>query len=998
MASGRELKKRLIHGLFILLRHPRITGAVLLILAAVSLASVFTGTFRNDVSRMLPDGSEAARCYEIIARSSMFNKAPILFHAEDPGLFRTAEFSEKLERLVRLLEADERILRVDCRLLPGTPEEILSELVSYIPQYLPLSSLPDPAAAIADCRRQFLLPGATGRGRLLEADPLSLASRLLLPLEHFRRVSRFSSAPDSPYLVSPDGRSLLVLLETAVPATDPGSGRALLTFAEAQIREAGFVPGKDAELLFPHRRAMANEAVVKADILQVSILSLVIFSLLTIFIYRCDLRAFLIPAVPFLSALFTAALMPLVFRTPLFFIVGMGGIVISLALDYGIHMYAAMTGRGSFRSLTKILPPLLFAALTSGAAFLLFLFGATDAVRQLGFFSGVSLLLSLLLMLLLLPPAFAHRKGRRKEPALRQRGFPPLPARAVRIVWLLLIVVSAALIPGLRVHSDARQFDLSPPEYEEQDAALIRTFQGGAAPAMALFRGETAEQAKDAASAAGSVPECFSVSELYPRKSVREKNLEEWRAFGERSWAGWTERLRAEADKNDFDPDFFTPFLNRLHQGIQDPPADPPACFRPVLDRLLVRGTDGLWTAAALYPETPETAARLSALPGAVVIARDHFAEILARDLTRGIVPLAIGAVLSVLLLTWLFFRSVRDTFLALLPVFSSLLFTGALFSLLGKPVTVPVLTAAIILCGLAVDYGIFAVHAIRTGNTDNVFRAVTLSALTTAAGGLTVAFTRHPMLHSAGQTLIAGIGFAWFSALFLLPALVSGKKKKAGAGCCGLLLLLLPVFLTGCRTEPFEYESFPPVSELAGSRTKIPFPDNFSFLGSVVMETPFFSMDFLCAAERKDGFFRIAGLSPGGVKLFETAGKLGEVTEYYFTPAAEIPGDPRDHAETLLRQFEYIFEGLGPCPDPVLKAAKPVMDGTALEKDGRRWAGKNLDLIEKEKAGYYLYRDFGGFRFPVRIVYRGDWGYRLIFRISEAEAMENGKDSDGEP
>ncbi|MBO4490803.1 MAG: hypothetical protein J5944_05515 [Lentisphaeria bacterium] len=988
MASGRELKRHLVRLLFTLFRHPRIMGSVLLILAAVSLVSVFRGTFRNDVSHMLPDGSEAARCYETIARSSMFNKAPILFHAEDPGLFRTAEFSEKLERLVRLLSADERILRVDYRLLPGTPEEILSELVSYIPQYLPFSSLPEPAAAVAECRRQFLLPGGTGRSRLLEADPLSLASRLLLPLEHFRRVSRFSSAPDSPYLVSPDGRSLLILLETAVPATDPGSGRALLTFAEAQLREAGFVPGKDAELLFPHRRAMANEAVVKADILQVSILSLVIFSLLTVFIYRCDFRAFLIPAGPFLSALFTTALMPLVFRTPLFFIVGMGGIVISLALDYGIHMYAAMTGRGSFRSLTKILTPLLFAALTSGAAFLLFLFGATDAVRQLGFFSGVSLLLSPLLMLLILPPAFAHRKGQRnKPPVLRQRGFPPLPPRAVRIVWLILIAVSAALIPGLRVHSDARQFDLSPTEYEEQDAALIRTFQGGAAPAMALFRGETAEQAKDAASAAESVPECFSVSELYPRKSVREKNLEAWRTFEKKSWTEWTERLRAEADKNDFDPEFFTPFLNRLRQGILDPPADPPVCFRPVLDRLLVRGTDGLWTAAALYPETSETAARLSSLPGAVVIARDHFAEILARDLTRGILPLAIGAVISVLFLTWLFFRSVRDTFLALLPVFSSLLFTGALFSLLGKPVTVPVLTAAIILCGLAVDYGIFAVHAIRTGNTDNIFRAVTLSALTTAAGGLTVAFTRHPMLHSAGQTLIAGIGFAWFSALFLLPALVSGKKKKGVPACC-FLLLLLPVFLTGCRSEPFEYESFPPVCELAGSRTKIPFPDNFSILGSVVMETPFFAMDFLCAAERKDGFFRIAGLSPGGVKLFETAGKLGEVSEFYFTPAAEMPGDPRDHAETLLRQFEYIFEGLGPCPDSVLKAAEPVMDGRAMEKDGRRWAGRNLDLIEKEKAGYYLYRNFGGFRFPVHIVYRGDWGYRLIFRISEAEAL----------
>ena len=871
MASGREVKRLFVRLLFFPFRHPRITGAILPLLAAAALVSVLTGTFRNDVSRMLPDGSEAAKCYETIARSSMFNKAPILFHAEDPALFRTPEFSEKLEHLVRLLESDRRILRVDYRLLPGSPDEILSELVSYLPQYLPAAALPDPKTAAADCRKQFLLPGGTGRARLLEADPFSLASRLLLPLEHFRRVSRFSSAADSPYLVSPDGRSLLILLETAVPATDPGSGRGLLTFAESCVREAGFQPGKDAELLFPHRRAIANEAVVKSDILQVSILSLVIFFLLTVFIYRCDFRAFLIPAVPFLSALLTAALMPPVFRTPLFFVVGMGGIVISLALDYGIHIYAAMTGRNAFRSLVKILMPLLFAALTSGAAFLLFLFSSTDAIRQLGFFSGISLLLSLLLMLLMLRPVIAGTRKKKMPPsAAVRRGFPPLPPRLVRIVWLILTAGSVFLIPRLRVHSDARQFDLSPPEYEKQEKELVRTFQGGAAPAMALFRGETAEQARDAASAAEAVPECFSVSELYPGESVRKRNLESWRDFEKKSWEDWTARLRTEAEKNDFEPDFFNPFLTRLRQGILQPPAEPPRCFRPVLDRLLVRGIDGLWTAAALYEDDPETAARLSSLPGAVVIARDHFAEILARDIAQGIVPLAVGAVVSVLLLTWLFFRSVRDTVLAFIPVFSSILFSGALFALIGKPVTVPVLTAAIILCGLAVDYGIFAVHAIRTGNTDNVFRAVTLSALTTAAGGLTVAFTRHPMLHSAGQTLIAGIGFAWFSALFLLPALVSGKRKKGIPLSC---LLLLSLFLAGCRTEPFEYESFPPVSGPDVSRTKIPCPDNFSFTGSVVMETPFFAMDFLCAAERKDGVFRIAGLTPAGVKLFETAG-----------------------------------------------------------------------------------------------------------------------------
>ena len=43
MASGRELKRHLVRLLFTLFRHPRITGSVLLILAAVYAFGVIFG-------------------------------------------------------------------------------------------------------------------------------------------------------------------------------------------------------------------------------------------------------------------------------------------------------------------------------------------------------------------------------------------------------------------------------------------------------------------------------------------------------------------------------------------------------------------------------------------------------------------------------------------------------------------------------------------------------------------------------------------------------------------------------------------------------------------------------------------------------------------------------------------------------------------------------------------------------------------------------------------
>ena len=71
------------------------------------------------------------------------------------------------------------------------------------------------------------------------------------------------------------------------------------------------------------------------------------------------------------------------------------------------------------------------------------------------------------------------------------------------------------------------------------------------------------------------------------------------------------------------------------------------------------------------------------------------------------IVSIGLLAVGCVVLLTLLYFRSVGDAFLALLPVMSSLAATGAVFAVTGLKINLAILIAAVILCGLAVDYGI---------------------------------------------------------------------------------------------------------------------------------------------------------------------------------------------------------------------------------------------------------------------------------------------------
>ena len=804
MAARNPVIRPLIHVLFFLFRHLRVILCLLALLILTATGIFFTIPFGNDISRMLPDDSESARCYRKVADSAMFNKAPLLFRSGDPDLFRSAAFADKLARFIRSLETEPEIRRADWRLMSSTPTDAVREMVPYLPQYLPAPQW-DAASFVTRCRNQFLLPSATGRAAMIEADPSGLTGQLFLRLEAFRRISHFTTSLDTPFVVSPDGKHLLVLLETASPPADPVAGRRLMDSISGLLRFAGFTPGEDVMLLFPHRRAAANEAVLKKDIMMVTILSLVIFSLLIVFIYRCEPGTFLIPAIPFLSALYTAALMPLIFRVPLFFVVGMGGIVISLALDYGIHIYGAMTEKMPLRSLGRVIPPLAVAAATSCAAFFLFLTSATDAIRQLGFFSGTSLLISLFLMLVLLPPALKRRKEYR-PPVFRWDPvhFSAKHPRLVPAVWCALLVLSLACLPMIRMYSDVRQFDLSPEEYDREDAMIPALFQEGKSPGMALFEGDTPEEALAyAARAAGD--DCFTPDTLSPLPEIRAANLDSWRKI---DWVEFQTQVRAEAEKQDFDPEFFTPFLETIRKGVEIPPAGVPGCFQDILNRLLVQARSGNWNTAVMYRETEESRNHLASLEHSTVISAEHFPKVMARDIAHGILPLAMGAILIVILFTFFFFRSVKYCLLSLLPVVSGLLFTAAFFAVIGKGINIPVLTGGIILCGLAVDYGIFAIHAVRTGETSSIFRSMTLSAITTAAGGLTVAFTRHPMLRDAGQTIIAGILFAWFAALFLMPSLLKIRKRLSLFLCCAGLIFTLAAGYCGCDPGGTTYSS----------------------------------------------------------------------------------------------------------------------------------------------------------------------------------------------
>lgn len=136
--------------------------------------------------------------------------------------------------------------------------------------------------------------------------------------------------------------------------------------------------------------------------------------------------------------------------------------------------------------------------------------------------------------------------------------------------------------------------------------------------------------------------------------------------------------------------------------------------------------------------------------------------------------PTALIVILGIL---WAYFRRLGYAMAALLPVGVGLGGIGWAH-LLGMPLSFVSLMGILMLLGLGVDYGIFAVdHAIRKsrqgdGSDDPLNSALILCAASTVGGYLPLLFCGHPVLLHLGQVLTLGTLGASLGAFWVIPTL----------------------------------------------------------------------------------------------------------------------------------------------------------------------------------------------------------------------------------
>ena len=642
--------------------------------------------------------------------------------------------------------------------------------------------------ALASHYKSLLQPGGLFRQKMISRDPLNMYKLIITKLKNLSSNSGFLFQLKDSTLWSQDGHHMLILLNTNLKVTDPDNAAIFFTKIQKVLKQNINLKIYKPLIISAHKHAIANKRIIKRDIRTTMIVATIGFFLLFIIFFK-DWRSIYIFLIPVIAMLCSVALTMLLFKSPSAIILGLGTTVIGIALDYGIHVYIASRHslKDRNKSLQVIRRPLFFSALTTLGVFWAFFFSNTPGYKQLAFASTCGIAFSLIFSIYILPVLIPETK---KEHILRLTGQIQKPfkikfSKAIifLVLWIVLIILSIISINFVKYEQDLKKMDGINTQLKQDESNFHKIWGENTLAAVSIVKNDLSKalllsdqiysKAKQA-----KVTSLQSISDIWPALKTRKRNAEHWNQF----WKSGKENqlrklLKSNGKKFGFSDEAFTPFFKKLY--IHDFPNDQlllSDSFKNISTRF-VNFKDNKYRVTLFFADTPANLKKIkiitSNFKNAEIISPSTFGQYISNEIINNATTTAIISLFLVTLLASLCLKNFFKVLIAFIPVVSGIFAIFPVFLLFNTPINAVSCVAVIIITGLAIDYGIFAVSACDSNSVSflkDAFAALTLSVISTFIGASALLFANHPALFSIGLVVSSGVLFAYLSAVYITP------------------------------------------------------------------------------------------------------------------------------------------------------------------------------------------------------------------------------------
>lgn len=754
----------------------------------IVLCVLFTSRvkFSEDISDFLPVDEHYKQSMAIYQEVASANKVVLLFHSNqgpDSIIEAVKLYEEWLPKYDTVGWIETFVPQVDYNQVMEVAEFVYSHLPYLLDEqdYARLDTLLNDDAyltqrlewiqgQVASMSSSFMLP-------MLQYDPLGIGNRVSQHLRDFQPEMKFVQKDG--FLFTADSTCCIVAIESPFGGSETDMNGRLVSMLEAVAEH--LPKSVEVRLTGAPVIAVGNAQQIRHDTILAVSISIVLILALLFWSFR-GLRSLwyilLSTGFGFLVALAGVSLFEHQFS---FIVIGIASVIIGIAVNYPLHYVCHMQEEQSNRNaLRDLVQPLFVGNITTVAAFLTLLPLEAVAIRQLGLFSAMMLIGTILFVLLVLPHLYKkkHTQWSVAEDKVEvMKGESLIKSPICLLSLLALTVVFGYYSWQTQFDSDVTHLNYMTPE-QRADMQQIQELQGQTSglvvylPATQLQM-EACRPVLDSLWQEGLLIDEKNPSYLFPSIDLQKHRLQLWTNF-------WKEHnyfsFFSKSREMGFSEEAFEPFLLSIEQ---EHPLMSYSDFEVLTTSVLTGYVSPSALVTKLTVKDIEDAKQVeAALPGSFDLTSLN--ALVTRSLTDNFNYIGFACAFIVFLFLWLSFGRIELALLAFAPMAVGWLWILGLMQLLDIQFNIVNIILATFIFGQGDDYTIFITEGLirdyKSGSGRRTLigyqRSILLSAAIMLIGIGSLIVAKHPAMLTLAEVTIIGMSVVLLMSWLLPPML----------------------------------------------------------------------------------------------------------------------------------------------------------------------------------------------------------------------------------
>ena len=797
-----------------LAQHPKTRYTALLLSSAIIIFFGLKVSYEEDISKLLPstdNGNEKLAFNQLRVKDKIF----VLFTPNDS----TYEIDQ--DELVEISDQfTEEILEKDsdthyiADILYKLDEELLADAVGYLCDNFPLfvdstsysiidtlQTAENIAAQMADNYETLTSQAGIAMKDMIASDPIGLRNIIISKFNEVKSGLGSNMSMYDGHFFTPDSSIAIAYISPSFKSFDSKSGQKLVELIENEINKIES-EHEGLKILFHGApvQSVYNARQIKKDLTLTLSISLAIICLIIGICFKNKSTLPLLIAPVIYGAFFSLTLMYFIKGTMSLLALGIGAIVLGVALSYCLHVIThykyVSTPERVIREQAK---PVFLGCLTTIGSFLGLLFTQSDLLKDFGLFASFALVGTTFFSLFFLPHFFnpqRNRKSKKAFKALERFNSHPFEKHKL-LIAAILILAGISLYTQRWVEFDANLKNIGYFEPKivtsmnslaaKTQPGYVTTYYAAASTDLdsAIIRSRQMSQLLDSLKVKGKIKGYSKAASLFTTTEEQEANIELWQNYwSEERLKNVDDIIAKESKKVGMSPQFFAPFDNMIENEYEPESLYDAGIIPDGLLANMIEYTDSVYmvfTPVQLKEEDKTDVGKaVIGIPDCVVIDPMFYTTEMVKTINNDFniaLNISMAFVFIVLLLS---LRNILLALLAFIPMTLSWYIVLGVMGISGMQFNLINIVISTFIFGIGVDYSIFVMDALlsKAKSQDEprllvyhktaIFFSAVILMITT--GSLLIA--THPALASIGISTIIGMSSAVILAYSLQPFL----------------------------------------------------------------------------------------------------------------------------------------------------------------------------------------------------------------------------------